>query len=62
MNSKDKEILSKGRLIVEAGLRIIEKEMETGNEGHPWPDDSPESDYLNGAKEGLLKFKQKMRR
>lgn len=62
MNSRDKDILNKGKLIIEAGLRIIEKEMETGNEGQPWPEDSPEMDYLNGAKEGLLKFKRKMRR
>lgn len=61
MNDKDKEILSKGKLIVEAGLRIINKEMETGNEGQPWPDDSPEMDYLSGAKYALEKFKKKMK-
>ena len=62
MNPRDKEILSQARLILEAGLRIVQKEMETGNEGGPWPEGSPEMDYLYGAKEGLDKFKRKMRK
>lgn len=62
MNPRDKEILDSGKLRIEAGLRIIEKEMFTGNNGLPWPENSPEMDYLQGAKYGLEKFKKKMRR
>ena len=62
MNAKDKEILDRSVVIVAVGLRLVEKELANGNNGLPWPKDSPEYDYLYGAREGLLRVEQKLRR
>lgn len=57
---EDQEVIDSSLSVVDAGLRIIDRDLYLGRNGLPWPEDTPEYQYLNGAKEGLLRVKEKL--